>query len=72
MRVSRVLSQNNVFFAHFCWEMVNSKRCSWKNVKGTQGSLKKWSESLNKCEKSGKKANYAVFCGSVQAAGKCF
>ena len=25
---------------------------------------KKWSESLNKCEKSRKKAKYAVFCGS--------
>ena len=41
-------------------------------MRGTQGSLKKWSESLNKCEKSGKKAKYAVFCGSDQAAGKCF
>ena len=39
---------------------------------GTQGSLKKWSESLNKCEKSGKKAKYAVFCGGDQAAVKCF
>ena len=38
----------------------------------TQGSLKKWSESLNKCEKSGRKAKYTVFCGSDQAAGKCF
>ena len=41
-------------------------------MRGTRGSLKKWSESLNKCEKSGKKAKYAVFCGSDQAAGKCF
>ena len=41
-------------------------------MRGTEGSLKKWSESLNKCEKSGKKAKYAVFCGSDQAAGKCF
>ena len=31
-------------------------------MRGTQGSLKKWSESLNKCEKSGKKAKYVVFC----------
>ena len=30
------------------------------------------SESLNKCEKSGKKAKYAVFFGSDKAAGKCF
>ena len=43
-----------------------------KNVRGTQGSLKKWSESLNKCEKSGKKAKYAVFCGGDQAAVKFF
>ena len=41
-------------------------------MRGTRGSLKKWSESLNKCEKSAKKAKYAVFCGSDQAAGKCF
>ena len=41
-------------------------------MRGTQGSLKKLPESLNKCEKSGKKAKYAVFCGSDQAAGKCF
>ena len=33
-------------------------------MRGTQGSLKKLPESLNKCEKSGKKAKYAVFCGS--------
>ena len=45
---------------------------SVENVRGIQGSLKKWSESLNKCEKSGKKAKYAVFCGSDQAARKCF
>ena len=41
-------------------------------MRGTQGSLKKWSESLNKCEKSGREAKYTVFCGSDQAAGKCF
>ena len=35
------------------------------NVRGTQGSLKKWSESHNKCEKSGKKAEYVVFCFEV-------
>ena len=33
-------------------------------MRGTQGSLKKLPESLNKCEKSGKKAKYAVFCVS--------
>ena len=38
-------------------------------MRGTRGSVKKWSESLNKCEKSAKKAKYAVFCGSDQAAG---
>ena len=37
-----------------------------------QGSLKKLSESLIKCEKSGKKAKYAVSCGGDQAAWKCF
>ena len=73
MRVYRVLSQNIVSFAYFYRGMVNNKRCSWEEiVRGTQGSLKKWSESLNKCEKSGKKAKYAVFCGSDQAARKCF
>ena len=53
-----------------------SKHCFFrvaagKNVRD-QGSLKKWSESLNKCEKSGKKAKYAVSCGGGQAAWKCF
>ena len=38
-----------------------------KNVRGTKGCKrdsripKKWSELLNKCEKSRKKAKYAVF-----------
>ena len=52
------------------WETTSV--AAGKNVRVTQGSLKKWSESLNTCEKSGKKAKYAVFCGSDQAAGKCF
>ena len=52
------------------WEA--SSVAAGKNVRGSQGSLRKWSESLNKCEKSGKKAKDAVFCGSDQAAGKCF
>ena len=76
MRVYRVLSQNIVVVVFFAlifveiWE--KSSVAAGKNVGGSQGSLRKWSESLNKCEKCGKKATYAVFCISDQAAGKCF
>ena len=60
------------FFMYFYRDMVNNiSVAAGKNVRGTQGSPKKWSESLNKCEISGKKAKYATFCGSDQAAGKC-
>ena len=49
--------------------MVKASVAAGKNVKGTQGSPKKWSELLSKCEKSEKKA---VFYGVTWAAGKCF
>ena len=42
------------FFRVFYGDMVTTSVAAGKNVRGTRGSL--WSESLNKCEKSGKKA----------------
>ena len=73
MRLPSVESRHRFFFSRVfigIWETTSV--AAGKNVRRTQGSLKKWSESLNKCEKSGKKAKYAVFCGSYQAARKCF
>ena len=50
--------------------MVNSKRCSWEECKRDSQSLKKnWSELQNECEKSGKKAKYAVFHGVTRQSG---
>ena len=72
MRVYLVLSQNIVCFAYFYTDMQTTSNAAGKNMRGTQGSLKKWSESLNKCDKTGKKAKNAVFCGCNQAAGKYF
>ena len=39
------------------------------NVRGTQGSLKKWSESLNKCEKSGRKRSTLCFVAVIMQPG---
>ena len=66
MRVYLVLSQNIVvvFSRIFIGIWETTSVAAGKNVRGTQGSLKRWSKSLNKCEKFGKKAKYAVFCGS--------
>ena len=58
------------FFTYFYWEMINSKHCSWEECKRDSQSLKKnWSQSQNKCEKSGKKAKYAVFHGVTRQPG---
>ena len=48
--------------------MAKASVAAGKNVKGTQGSPKKWSELLSKCEKSEKKS----VLWSDRAAGKCF
>lgn len=46
--------------------MIKASVAAGKNVKGTQGSPKKWSELLSKCEKSEKKA---VFYGVTRQPG---
>ena len=46
--------------------MVKASVAAGNNVKGTQGSPKKWSELLSKCEKSEKKA---VFYGVTRQPG---
>ena len=40
----------------FVGKWLTANVAAGKNVRGTQGSLKKLSEALNKCEKSRKKA----------------
>ena len=54
-----------MFFRVFSSVNGNSKRCSWEESK-------KWSESLNKCQKCGKKAKYAVFYGVTRQPGNAF
>ena len=50
-----------MFFRAFLSGNGKQQALQLENVRGTQGSLKKWSESLIKCEKSANKAKYAVF-----------
>ena len=71
-RLPSVESKHCFFFAYFYRDMGINKRCSWEDCERDSRIPEKWSESLNKCEKYGKKAKYAMFCGSDQAAGKCF
>ena len=54
------------FLRIFIGKMVKASVAAGKNVIGTQGSPKKWSELLSKCEKSEKKA---VFYGVTRQPG---
>ena len=70
MRVYRVLSQNidffRVFFSGYGKQQALQLGRMWEGLKDP----KMLSEALNECEKSRKKAKYAVFCGSDKVAGK--
>ena len=61
-----------MFFRVFLSGNGKQQALQQENVRGTRGSLKKRSESLNKCEKSAKKAKYAVFIGVTRQLGNAF
>ena len=69
MRVYLVLSQNIVCFAYFYTDMQTTSNAAGKNMRGTQGSLKKWSESLNKCENPERKRSTLCFVAVIRQPG---
>ena len=59
-RLPRVESKHCFFRVFLSGYGKTTSVAAGKKVRGTQGSLKKWCESLNECEKSVKKAKYVA------------